>query len=557
MGPRSAAGKQASRSASTREVYKVGASALLATLRGQRCRVGGGGDRRLLTSLSPRCILVVRMKQKPLSIVLALVAAVIACKGPERPRNAQPAAAPTPAHAGAGSAALELAHPLLAAAMAGDLAGVRAELGKGVDPGLEEDGRSAIVLAAGQGHLDIVVLLLDKPQVTASQREGALVIAAAAGQRPVVERLLRAKVSINGTAPHGLTPLILAAYAGQVEMVTFLLAHGADPDRVNEDHETALHAAAAHPRSETIVPLLIKSHARVDIADKYGRIPLNVHADTGHLLAVQALLEAGSELDHVDNDGQTPLTSAAFNGHAAVVAELLKRGADRDHVNTFGATPAMVAAQAGHVDVLARLADAGANMRYANKEGRDALSYAVEANKPAAVELLLDRKVPLRAPAGAEYSALMTAAIAGSDGVIPILVHRGADINELHDIGDAEISPLMMAAAKQHESTVRALIQAGANVNLSGKGGATALHIAAIAGCRGCVDALLAAKARVDAKNSTGGTPLRSAADGGHADIVKVLLAHGANRDNVDAFGKRAIDYARDNHHADVVDLLR
>ena len=40
-----------------------------------------------------------------------------------------------------------------------------------------------------------------------------------------------------------------------------------------------------------------------------------------------------------------------------------------------------------------------------------------------------------------------------------LLVKRGADVNEQHELDDVSLSPLMMAAARNHETTVRALLE--------------------------------------------------------------------------------------------------
>jgi ankyrin repeat protein len=215
-----------------------------------------------------------------------------------------------------------------------------------------------------------------------------------------------------------------------------------------------------------------------------------------------------------------------------------------------------IAASKGHLDALKTLAEAGADLNRISTQGHTALSYAIIVEAPEAVRYLLGRGVSAKtAPAGVD-APLMVAATFGSAKTIPILAEAGANVNALTSYETVELSALMMASARQHTAAVKALLGSGANVNLAGKGGATALHLAAIAGCFDCVQALVASGATVDVRNDANGTPLRSAAEGGHAKIVKFLLARGAKPSARDDMGLLPIDYAVKKCHSEVVKLL-
>lgn len=502
---------------------------------------------------------------------LGLLLALGACKGQGRaPSSANSAGVTKPAPSAPASAAPApsageqaeappepLKSPLLIAAAAGDLATVKKLLGEHADVAVQEGERSAIVLAAQGGHREIVALLLGHA-VPQQQADVALVYASGAGEVAVMKLLLDKKVSPNARSSHGISPLILSGYAGKVEAVQLLLARGAEPNQVNDDQEGPLHTCAVTPGAEQIVPLLLKAGARADAADKYGKTPLNNHAAYGNIAAVRALLDAGAKVDNRGNEQQTPLFVAASNGHEETVAELLARHADPNLVNTFGATPLMTAAANGHLGVVQKLHGAGATLSgRLVAQGQSALELAIEADQSEVVGWLLDHGMDGRGRAGDRSAPLVLAALKNSLKTLPVLIAHGADANILVKPGDTYVlSPLMAACATDHEGAARALLDAGAKVNLTGKGGASALHLAAAGGSLACVQLLLAKGATLDARNDANGTPLRSASEAGHLAIVKLLLSRGAKPNIEDTMGLLPIDYARKGGHAAVVEAL-
>jgi hypothetical protein len=63
-------------------------------------------------------------------------------------------------------------------------------------------------------------------------------------ERFVIEMLMAAGGDVNTKAENGMTPLMLAAQAGRVDLVRFLLEKGAQIDARNSPQQTALIAAA-------------------------------------------------------------------------------------------------------------------------------------------------------------------------------------------------------------------------------------------------------------------------------------------------------------------------
>ena len=93
----------------------------------------------------------------------------------------------------------------------------------------------------------------------------------------------------------GITPLTWAAVNDQRQMVAHLLDQGADPNALNTDGGTALHASAFFGRSD-IVELLIEQGAIVNAKNYNGETPLhNANVDLSAVQYIGRLL--GTETD--------------------------------------------------------------------------------------------------------------------------------------------------------------------------------------------------------------------------------------------------------------------
>ena len=115
------------------------------------------------------------------------------------------------------------------------------------------------------------------------------------------------------------TALMRAAFAGDLELVKLLLAHGADPHIQSSDRETTLMAACGlafingYHRQRTpaerleVVKLMVGLGEDVNHADSYGITPLMAAANLGDINIVRYLIDTGADLGAHDlgkkNDG--------------------------------------------------------------------------------------------------------------------------------------------------------------------------------------------------------------------------------------------------------------
>ena len=89
---------------------------------------------------------------------------------------------------------------------------------------------------------------------------------------------------------------------------------------------TALHWAV-HLDNATLVDLLIKSGATVQVANRYKMTPLGLAAINGNAGVIGRLLKAGADANDTIAEGETALMTAARSDRVDVVKMLLAHGA--------------------------------------------------------------------------------------------------------------------------------------------------------------------------------------------------------------------------------------
>jgi ankyrin repeat protein len=365
-------------------------------------------------------------------------------------------------------------------------------------------------------------LVLKAPHlIIAKNRNGytPLLLAAFNGQLELVQFLLANGASLEEKINRGDTALLLAAVSGQLDTVKWLLANGASLQEKNNRGDTALLFAAASGKLDT-VKWLVANGANLQEKNNNGTTALLVAAANGHLDTVKWLLANGASLQEKENRGDTALLVAAANGHLDIVNWLLANGASLQEKNDRGDTALLVAAANGHLDTVKWLLANGASLQEKNNRGRTALLFPV---------------------------------LSGHLDTVKWLLANGASLKEKTNNGD---TALLGAAYSGQLDTVKWLLVNGASLKEKTNNGDTALLLAAAGGQLDTVKWLLANGVSLQEKNNNGTTALLYAAASGHLDTVKWLLANGANKEEKDKCGHKAIDRARMKGHQAIVNIL-
>jgi ankyrin repeat protein len=256
------------------------------------------------------------------------------------------------AGANAGAASKRGFTPLLFAAQQGNLASARIVLKAGVDVNAAAPGGSSpLLVAVESGHAEVAEFLVDAGADVNAMAAGRSALHAAVQEaRPELVTLLLARgadpnARLKSRLPRvagelaggplsmiGATPFWLAAKFGDVQLMRLLADHGADPLLQSNDKTTPLMVAAGI--------------GWVDGQDRYGRLlfdaDLASHEKTD-LEAVKLAVALGGDVNAINEHGQTAMHGAAYMGGDSIARFLLERGARLDVVDKEGQTPLVIA----------------------------------------------------------------------------------------------------------------------------------------------------------------------------------------------------------------------
>lgn len=193
------------------------------------------------------------------------------------------------------------------------------------------------------------------------------------------------------------TPLLWAAWRGDIKKVRVLLELGADPNKKDLEGYSPL-AKAAQAGHFECVRALVEGGATVNTKTVWDVHLISPTVSNGLRIA-EYLLAHGSTATAPSHRGWTPLHCACYCGATSIVSLLLKHGVDIDIQNELGDSPVMVAAQIGHDDITCLLIDMGARLDFQSNDGLNLVHFVVIGGSARMLEALTravhDGRVPV------------------------------------------------------------------------------------------------------------------------------------------------------------------
>lgn len=450
--------------------------------------------------------------------------------------------------------------PLIEAAKRGDVEAVRSLLDGGADPNAAQgDGLTALHLAAQEGHIEIVGLLIGAgAEVEAKTRIGdytPLHLASGGGHASVARSLLEAGADPGAmTTTTGVTPLHLAARArGGEGVVRALLEHGAPVDaRERSSGQTALMFASASGRAASVEELLghgADPAIRTETIDVLASMAIDQAAEA-------RLREALTEIRRSSADGTgRALTPTEEQAAIAAQRELLRSEAEvakllEDfHPDALASRVPSWNTPSGYVSDVEIDRRPMRETLVGKMGGMTALLYAVREGRVEAAEALLDGGADIDQVSGDGSSPLVIALLNGHFDAAMRLIERGANPNlASHTDGMSPIFAVLQTQwafrfgdhpqPRAHETqrveymdVLTALLEAGADPNAPLR-----THI--------WYSEYFEGKLGLDL---TGATPFWRAAIAQDVEAMRALAAHGADPHVPTRFPEPGLRYGRQN----------
>ncbi|RDH36215.1 ankyrin repeat-containing domain protein [Aspergillus welwitschiae] len=418
----------------------------------------------------------------------------------------------------------------------------------------------------------------------------ALAAAIASRKLALVQLVVDAGARLDARGRFGL-PLRAAAITIQLDIATYFLDKGADPNKRDEDLGDPLQAAASFGKLDMML-LLLSHDASVDGCGGHFGTALQAACFNGHEQAARLLIDHGASLDRKGRY-RDALQAAVYSGNERIVEILLMAGAKlnpgresrvylcscsertqrlalpgrRDGTGQLDIPtelgPLEIAARRGDVKLVEKLIAKGAiiDAPDANEEGNDyqngcaytALQIAAFWGHLGVVQCLLDRGADIDAIRQTLGTPLQAALEGGHFDVADVLLSRGAGIDKHWAMFG---SCLQIFSERGDIKTVEFLLQRGANVEDRGGENGNALQVACNAGHIDIVKLLLDTGADVRSPGRNIGNALQAASLAGHFDIVKLLVHRGIEVDEADGNSETALCLAAKNGDEHMMNFL-
>ena len=215
--------------------------------------------------------------------------------------------------------------------------------------------------------------------------------AAYSGSLNIFQLLLENAVPIDVAGVNRMTPFLIAAKFGRVELCKWLFANGCDVQALTADGKSALDLAVDRGHANVCEFLFKVGFSPEDYVQGSHNIWYRAIKEDERIEILDLLLTM-KVAQVPDSTGSWPLHYAVASRKVHVIEALLEHGAEVGVQDHKGVTPLMLAVSPRSSDIMFMLLahDAGASIDMADIHGRTALHYAVRKNLIDAASLLLE-----------------------------------------------------------------------------------------------------------------------------------------------------------------------
>ena len=183
-------------------------------------------------------------------------------------------------------------------------------------------------------HTEVAPSQLPAPEISATEKiRGVFLQAVKTTRTATVKSFLHSCPELaNADASHELSPLHVAAAAGDLPTANALLMAGAKVYCVTEKRVSPAHIAAGIPNGGDMISALVEAGTSPLVRDKNKQTLAHHAARQGCVENISLISELGCKLDTQDRWGRTPIHWAILNGHTEFVDTLLDLGCNPNNV---------------------------------------------------------------------------------------------------------------------------------------------------------------------------------------------------------------------------------
>lgn len=327
---------------------------------------------------------------------------------------------------------------------------------------VDDQGRTPLMVAVSNGHIDATMLLLDhraSPTIQDVNKRTALHRAAANGHEECCDALLGV---CNSTIRdiNGRSALHMAAACGHEGILGSLLQLEPTNHLDNKGY-TPLHWACYNGH-DNCVELLLEQDANMFFeGNSFSALHCSVLRDNE--VCAEMLIDAlADEVVNIqDSKGRTPLHAAALNDQVECMQLLLKHGGQPNIVDKGGKTCFMIAAESGSAGTIELLVTGQiADISLSDETGNSALHLACQQTHEGCALMILEKIDDVRVldmPNAKGETPLHIASAQGLVTVVQDLITRGASLLTVDNQG---YTPALSCASSDKVADCLALILA-------------------------------------------------------------------------------------------------
>ncbi|XP_075262447.1 uncharacterized protein LOC142354058 isoform X2 [Convolutriloba macropyga] len=218
----------------------------------------------------------------------------------------------------------------------------------------------------------------------------------------------------------------------------------------------------------------------LNYANKVGRSPLHIAAQSNHLDVLKTLITPGFDWTSsaLDSLGCTPLHLAAIHGHLDVIKFLLKENCPVNYQNQFGNTALHECCYRGHAKVAKYLIQKKGDKSIQNQDGNQCLHLACQGGHLDVIKTLLKNAADPNAKNLSGDSCVHICVRYNQLSAYRFLIANNSNCR-LEDVNSERNTPLHLAVQYNRKEFALALLEVGiAAAAIKNQQGETPLDIA-------------------------------------------------------------------------------